>query len=752
VTPPAPRVPGPWASRDPGVYSRPGAASVRPAALWDAIYELALGGGGGGLSQEEVQALIDASLVDYQALAEEGQPSGYAPLDAGGKVPTAHLPPLAITETFTVASEAAMLALPAQMGDVAIRTDTGRTYILAAEPATALANWQELAAAGQVTSVNGQTGAVLLDAADVGALDQATADGLYVNVSGDTMSGALTLQTPTTGIAYQSRTVSDTQPRFNIRTNGSMWWGPGGATAPDTNLFRNATGDLWGSFSLSPDATNTFDLGKSGLRYRKLWGVDADLSGGLTVATKAVAASPDAGNALVWNANGFYAPQPAPVDVTITGGGGISSTESPSNTFALALVASPDANNTVEVRANGLYAAAGAIPPEYVTDAELSTALAPYATDADLAAHAAAADPHSVYLTQGEADAAYQPAGSYAPTSHNHDAAYLNTSGGDTMTGPLTVSSGGVAVTGASTFSVAPTVGGSPLLTQTAGDARYLQPATAASTYVDAAGDTMTGDLVISEATPTLGLKQAADTQQRVTLSQTGLSVGPGGSTAPDTLLVRSAAATWRVTGHVVPATTNAYDLGASATRMRKLWGVDTDLSGALNVAGATTFTAAPTVGGSALLTQTAGDARYLQPATAASTYVPLAGGSVMTGPLGPTTTTTHDLGTSALRWRKTWGVDADLSGSLVVAVALTVATKAVALSATAGNTLAWNADGFWSDAPTKAQYDALVARVAALEGQMGAGANGHYHLMGTWRQTLKATLPATTLEEVPAA
>lgn len=58
-----------------------------------------------------------------------------------GKLPAGVLPSLAITETFTVASQAAMLALAAQTGDVAVRTDEQKTYILAAEPATTLANW-----------------------------------------------------------------------------------------------------------------------------------------------------------------------------------------------------------------------------------------------------------------------------------------------------------------------------------------------------------------------------------------------------------------------------------------------------------------------------------------------------------------------------------------------------------------------------------------------------------------------------------
>lgn len=62
-------------------------------------------------------------------------------LDGSGKLPTSTIPSLAITETFTVASQAAMLALSAQQGDVAIRTDQQKTYILAAEPASTLSNW-----------------------------------------------------------------------------------------------------------------------------------------------------------------------------------------------------------------------------------------------------------------------------------------------------------------------------------------------------------------------------------------------------------------------------------------------------------------------------------------------------------------------------------------------------------------------------------------------------------------------------------
>jgi hypothetical protein len=88
--------------------------------------------------------------------------------DISGQVSTAQLPPLAINETFSVATQAAMLALTAQRGDMAIRSDNGRTYVLATDAATNLADWKEVMAAGQVQSVAGKTGVVALVKADVG--------------------------------------------------------------------------------------------------------------------------------------------------------------------------------------------------------------------------------------------------------------------------------------------------------------------------------------------------------------------------------------------------------------------------------------------------------------------------------------------------------------------------------------------------------------------------------------------------------
>lgn len=109
-------------------------------------------------------------------LAMRGAANGLAPLGANGKLPSSFLPALAISETYVVASEAEMLAIvdengdPPERGDVAVRTDLNRSFILRGLNPASLASWQELLTpTDAVQSVNGQTGSVNLTAANVGA-------------------------------------------------------------------------------------------------------------------------------------------------------------------------------------------------------------------------------------------------------------------------------------------------------------------------------------------------------------------------------------------------------------------------------------------------------------------------------------------------------------------------------------------------------------------------------------------------------
>lgn len=125
----------------------------------------------------------------------------------GGLVPTSQLPALAITEVFTVVSQAAMLALTAQRGDVAVRTDVAKTFILSTDSPSTLADWKEIPAIGAVVSVNGQQGVVVLAKADVGLGSVSNALQLVAANNLSDLANAGTART-NLGVPPSTRTVS----------------------------------------------------------------------------------------------------------------------------------------------------------------------------------------------------------------------------------------------------------------------------------------------------------------------------------------------------------------------------------------------------------------------------------------------------------------------------------------------------------------------------------------------------------------
>jgi hypothetical protein len=137
--------------------------------------------------------LAGYGITDAVNTSALGAPSGVATLDAGGKLTIGQLPATSITDTFVVASQAAQLALTAEVGDVAVRTDLNKSFILRVAPASVLANWQELLTpTDAVLSVNGQTGIVNVGTVtSVGITPPAA--GVTVSGSPVTSSGSITL-------------------------------------------------------------------------------------------------------------------------------------------------------------------------------------------------------------------------------------------------------------------------------------------------------------------------------------------------------------------------------------------------------------------------------------------------------------------------------------------------------------------------------------------------------------------------------
>ena len=126
-----------------------------------------------GKVDDQIDTKITALGLGTAATKDIGTGNGNIPiLDSSGKLADSVVPKIAMTNTFVVPTQTAMLGLStAQEGDVAVRTDLNKSFILKATPYSTLSNWQELLSpTDAVTSVNGSTGAVSITLADLGGV------------------------------------------------------------------------------------------------------------------------------------------------------------------------------------------------------------------------------------------------------------------------------------------------------------------------------------------------------------------------------------------------------------------------------------------------------------------------------------------------------------------------------------------------------------------------------------------------------
>ena len=139
-----------------------------------------------------------------------GVANGLATLDSTGKIPTSQMGSTVLTDTYVVNSEVEMLALVATKGDVAIRLDVVKSFILSASDPSVLGNWVEIISPGQVTSVNTLTGTVSLttanipentnlyytDARVISAIGATSTKNIYVSTTGSDTTGDGTIGLP----------------------------------------------------------------------------------------------------------------------------------------------------------------------------------------------------------------------------------------------------------------------------------------------------------------------------------------------------------------------------------------------------------------------------------------------------------------------------------------------------------------------------------------------------------------------------
>jgi len=187
-----------------------------------------------GLISTEINTLakLNALITDatLEAVANKGVADGYVPLNSSSKIPNTYLPALAITETFVVASQAAMLGLTgAETGDVAVRTDVNKSFILQGTDYTVLGDWQELLTpTDSVQTVNGSAGTVVLD------LSFAPATGILGITGGNTQDLGFT----TTDITNWDTGYTYSQVGHLPLTGGTLTGNVVAATIPtlDTHL------------------------------------------------------------------------------------------------------------------------------------------------------------------------------------------------------------------------------------------------------------------------------------------------------------------------------------------------------------------------------------------------------------------------------------------------------------------------------------------------------------------------------------
>lgn len=168
------------------------------------------------VTQHEAALSIASSQISDKALA-----NGVASLDGSGKVPSAQLPALALTDVFVAASQSAQLALTAQEGDLVIRTDESKTYVHNGGSAGTMADYTELQFPDAVTSVNSLTGTVVLDTDDV---SEGSTNLYYTDARADARISAAVLD-DLSDVTETSITTGDV-----LRWSGTEW-----VNYPDSN-------------------------------------------------------------------------------------------------------------------------------------------------------------------------------------------------------------------------------------------------------------------------------------------------------------------------------------------------------------------------------------------------------------------------------------------------------------------------------------------------------------------------------------
>ena len=212
------------------------------------------------ITASDIPSITLSKISDAGTAASRntGTSSGNIPLiGSDGKLDAAIMPAITISDTFVVATESAMLALTAQVGDICIRTDQNKSYILKTAGASTLSNWQELLTpTSPVQSVAGRTGAVTLTSSDVG-LGNVTNESKTTMFKNAALTGTPTAPTATAG-ANTTQIATTAFVTTAVANKTTITGNAGTATKLATARTISLTGDVVGSVSF--DGSNNVSM------------------------------------------------------------------------------------------------------------------------------------------------------------------------------------------------------------------------------------------------------------------------------------------------------------------------------------------------------------------------------------------------------------------------------------------------------------------------------------------------------------
>lgn len=174
-------------------------------------------------------------------LANKNIANGYAGLGSDGKLISSQLPSITISDIFIAASQAAMLAVTAETGDVVVRTDLNKSFILKGANPAILSDWQELLTpTSAVTTVFGRNGAVTAQTGDYTATMVGAPSGS--GTSTGTNTGDETVSTIKTKLGITTLTGSNTgdETLTTIKTKLGVTVLSGSNTGDQTTITGNA--------------------------------------------------------------------------------------------------------------------------------------------------------------------------------------------------------------------------------------------------------------------------------------------------------------------------------------------------------------------------------------------------------------------------------------------------------------------------------------------------------------------------------